>query len=1755
MVPLLSYSVPAKPGLTRWLTLEDGKTVEAVLVGDEHGHYWLGVDGKAYQSVPQKDVFRTVDVQKVLSKAQQRRSTIDSRRLRRVAQRAPSQKDPLIGNKKALIILVNFNDVSFSAENNRELFDRIANEENFSEGKFKGSMYDYFYAQSGGQFKLKFDVVGPYTLSESQEYYGSNDESGDDMYPGTMVVEALALADSLVNYKDYDWDGDGVVEQVYVVYAGKGAADGGVSNTIWPHEWKLSYAFAQGHSSAGAQTLDDVTIDTYACGCELNGITGETAGIGTMCHEFSHCLGFPDFYDVDYSGGQGMGYWDLMCSGSYNGDGYQPAGYTSYERWEAGWITPRELSATQTVTSMKALQDGGQSYVIYNPGTKNEFFMLENRQKTGWDESLPGAGLLILHVDYDASIWGRNQVNDDPSHQRMTWIPADNEYQYDLTNSGKKNYSFSGMSNDPYPYEENNSFGSISQPAATLYNANADGELFLHTKVTNIVQNTDAAKTVSFTFVGDPIEYLSVTDLALKDGDLDMGLIDGTTLRGTLYLKNLNSMTKKADVTIGLEDVEAQTNRTKQVFVTIAPNTTVGYDFSFGNLTAGHHYVITVSYASGEEFYRSAQLLCTTEGINEVEPGNEALVAYEYWFDDDFDDRRIVSMSSNNAFIRASINTEDLSNGVHRFNFRLRRSDGWYSAINSSVFLNLKGETKDRLDYWLDEDYDHIVSMDLANTEAEQELTLDLQDPTLYPVGFHQLNFRVVKAGFGMSNVYTTEILKLPSGVAGKLEYWFDDDIAHSQTLDGKPADGDNAYIYVADIDVSQLSVGMHRFNYRARNNDGTLHSAVKSEQILKIPSGVTSQLEYWFDDDQANRKVLNGKLSDDNEAYIFINSLDVSQLSIGLHRFNYRARNNDGTLFSSLQSEPILKVPTGDASILEYWFDDDMKNSRKAEGHAVDDGYTFIQDLNLNGISPGAHRLSVRVRSADGKRVTAINTAPIIVHSEYTRDYTNAKILGYSIAVDNEEPKIYEFANPRSELVMSHVLDGRNLSKGNHTLKTKFWNEAYAGISLSEQFNVPAYVEPTLTLTAQEESGLVRLQFDAVPNDLRYRIVRTDANGASAGIGSNEGSIYPSTVTFTDNPTAGSYTYFVQMVYKDRAGERQTIRSNEVTVSVSEPQTEVVAAEEFGYITGRILCDKNMPSNGLKVNFSDGVKADVRTVNFVRMQIPVGTELTLTVTGDDTHEYESKTLTVKAGANDVTLYGTLREEYQPNNLQNDLAINSNVELYVENGAHFVKFKVKNLSHYNDWRGFVRIKAIDTSKAKTEDAVITMSYEEKPLYVGEDYPVTIGYNDTKEMTVLLKNLKLKKDTDFYLYFESVGGWLDVDESITTKPIAPNSKFDVAENPVVKTIGKTELSTPKWDSDAKEDFAYLMMGLSSVTPGMDGLVGDLSPFETKVIAATGKRNAKEACAAILGWLEGKSALEAINDPNLYNITSAVKGVYDNISSAIMPPLTQRYWKNIVGAAGDVATAGLMINEVKQIATAVTSNDTFEQSMACANILYTALASNSGAVPLSSMMYTYMVVGKSLIEAARSFAPIMNSRYIVTRMKANKPYNGGSENRQNSAVDFKLVVQTNTWFGHKAIDFTNCDASKQIQSISIKAAHQQGQEPAEFGFTPVFKKDCVMLRSDGKGITNNKHLDDMNELAKFYMEINWANGRQTQIPLNKTVNGVDISFNGVHVQSDGDYEAENPVVYTVTLTTTTGKDKMADELYLGTNKNRE
>ena len=418
--------------------------------------------------------------------------------------------EPYIGKKKGLILLVDFTNKQFEADHTPQLYNDMANKVGFtSDMGFVGSIKDYFLAQSGGQFELDFDVVGPLSMPKTYGYYGANTQ-GDDTNPGLMVATACEMADEFVDFKDYDWDGDGEVDQVFVIYAGLGEAAGGDANTIWPHEWHLQY-----NDYGKTLTLDGVVIDTYACGPELtvkynySTQTVITQGIGTICHEFSHCLGLPDVYDTAYGGGYGMQSWDVMASGGYNGDQFIPAGFTSYEMMYCGWRQPIELKNDTVVRDMKPLSEGGDFYIIYNDANKNEYYLLENRQQTKWDAALPGTGLLVIHVDYDETAWKYNFVNnftsypDYNNHERYTVIAADNSR------------NTSDVATDPFPYKEKDSLTNNSLPRAELYNLNPDGIHYTSKPITNIKQENGL---ISFEFRN-----------LVKNGNTDPGATGITT--------------------------------------------------------------------------------------------------------------------------------------------------------------------------------------------------------------------------------------------------------------------------------------------------------------------------------------------------------------------------------------------------------------------------------------------------------------------------------------------------------------------------------------------------------------------------------------------------------------------------------------------------------------------------------------------------------------------------------------------------------------------------------------------------------------------------------------------------------------------------------------------------------------------------------------------------------------------------------------------------------------------------------------------------------------------------------------------------------------------------------------------------------------------------------------------------------------------------------------------------------------------------
>ena len=490
------WAVPAKRGVWCSLSLVDGTEVKAQLVGDEFLHYYVSEDGTKYVQDESTGLYRKMtDEVTAQRRAAVRRAQAQGRQKRML--RKAQASNVFQGTKKGLIILVQFTDSKFKSGHDLALYERIANDENYSGNNFRGSIKDYFKAQSHGQFELDFDVAGICQLQHPYAYYGKNNSQKEDVKPGEMVAEACLWAhEQGIDFSKYDWDGDGEVDQVFVLYAGHGEASYDKDpNTIWPHMYYLSAS-----DYGKPLSLDGVTVDTYACSSELNG-DGNLDGIGTFCHEFSHCMGFPDLYDTSYAGWFGMGDFDLMCSGSYNGDSKCPAGYSAYEKAECGWLTLKDMTNIEQETSIVGVQPmsaDGDAYIIKNKGHEDEYYILENRQKTGWDSYLPASGLMITHVDYDADIWDWNMPNTSGKYEDANGNTKTNDHQrLTIFRAGKSTDEY-GDASDLYPYGSNNSLTKISSPAATLHNTNSDGSNYMHIDINNIaVKSGKASFTLS----------------------------------------------------------------------------------------------------------------------------------------------------------------------------------------------------------------------------------------------------------------------------------------------------------------------------------------------------------------------------------------------------------------------------------------------------------------------------------------------------------------------------------------------------------------------------------------------------------------------------------------------------------------------------------------------------------------------------------------------------------------------------------------------------------------------------------------------------------------------------------------------------------------------------------------------------------------------------------------------------------------------------------------------------------------------------------------------------------------------------------------------------------------------------------------------------------------------------------------------------------------------------------------------------------
>ena len=485
-----SFSITAYPyGVT--ITTENGKQVVIYLRGDEYLKYAFSKDGytlindssgwwyaekngeegikkSAYRLMAAEDetealkAFKKSCPKEIISKQLQATNKVN---YTFGNGRRTNANGTITGERRALVILMEFNDLAF--KKSQKDFDALFNSTNYHLNDATGSVRDYYNYASQGQLDYVSDVYGPYTAQYNMRYYGANSSNGgSDSNPVALCIEAVKNLPSDLDYTIYDNDGDGMVDNVHIIYAGYGEEAGASADAIWAHEYphRIALKSEVGYSLAG-----------YSCSPELRANRGlDITHIGVICHELGHALGAMDYYDTNYgTGGEydGTGQWDIMASGSWNDNGRTPPNFNPYVRSEVfGWNKQEVLELNQNITMPRMDVDNAEQTVVYrlNTGSNDDYFLLENRQQHKFDAALPGAGLMVYHVHPNIEKYKRtNTIN--ASHPQGLF-PVCAAY----SEPKKKKYGNINSTDCPFPGRIGmRSFSSTTSPAAVAWDGSA----------------------------------------------------------------------------------------------------------------------------------------------------------------------------------------------------------------------------------------------------------------------------------------------------------------------------------------------------------------------------------------------------------------------------------------------------------------------------------------------------------------------------------------------------------------------------------------------------------------------------------------------------------------------------------------------------------------------------------------------------------------------------------------------------------------------------------------------------------------------------------------------------------------------------------------------------------------------------------------------------------------------------------------------------------------------------------------------------------------------------------------------------------------------------------------------------------------------------------------------------------------------------------------------------------------------------------
>ena len=750
-------------------------------------------------------------------------------------------------------------------------------------------------------------------------------------------------------------------------------------------------------------------------------------------------------------------------------------------------------------------------------------------------------------------------------------------------------------------------------------------------------------------------------------------------------------------------------------------------------------------------------------------------------------------------------------------------------------------QTLTQYEYWFDDDFAGRQTFGLSGKEKDVTATIDTY---FLETGMHRLSLRVKQSDGHYSAITTSWFLKLTTGEAKYLEYWFDGDYENAKRFEGHLAASGDAYVFNCDVDVSGLSVGNHQLYYRAVSDDGLVSTSVSVSPFLKLVTGEAKWLEYWFDGDRANAKRFEGHLAASGDAYVFNCDVDVSGLSVGNHQLYYRAVSDDGLVSTSVSVSPFLKLVTGEAKWLEYWFDGDRANMKRIAGNKASDGngYVFNNELDVAGLDPGHHRLYYRAVSDDGRVSTSVSTSSVVVKLlAEMNSVSDAVVTNFSVSVDGDTrisapvDRIDAIAN------INRNIDLRDLSVGEHNLKLKVWNSKRGSVTLDTIFQVTEPEPPVIQLTANESGGLVYLRFNAIPNDVAWRLERTDANGVVSTVRVAKENNYPETIYVVDDPANGTYTYQAKVFYTDSEGKRVSLP--EVSNSVNVTMTNA-SQVRYGTISGIVKVTEGIGTeHSWVVSYSDHVESDKidKWGTFVRARVPVGTVIDITAIdkGGEGFEFDKKTIVVKEGRNDVVITGKVNVEKLRNSYDKDLAFASRMDF---TPGQYMKVKVKNISG-KTWNGKIKLlsvkkthidKDIDplgiAGSGQTEVGAGSVLPQMASFSMYADYDVayserfSLAKNGEKEIHLPhnLKSMRGDEDEMYYFFVYSV------DDNKKESIVAVNRDYNIKENPIMQLVEKNMMAAAE-QQVLEEDIEYavnIILSMMKNTKELDERLGSL-----------------------------------------------------------------------------------------------------------------------------------------------------------------------------------------------------------------------------------------------------------------------------------------------------------------------------------------